>query len=65
MTAKVKSIPEGYHAVTPYLSVSGAAGAIDFYKKALGAKEVMRMPGPGGRIGHAEIVDRRLPDHAR
>jgi len=41
--------------VTPYLSVIGAAQAIDFYKKAFGAKEVMRMPGPSGTIGHAEI----------
>jgi len=55
MGTKVKPIPEGYHAVTPYLSVKGAAGAIEFYKKAFGAKEVMRMPGPGGTIGHAEI----------
>jgi len=55
MRKKVKPIPEGYHAVTPYLSVKGAAGAIAFYKKAFGAKEVMRMPGPGGTIGHAEI----------
>jgi PhnB protein len=55
MTSKVKPIPEGYHAVTPYLSVKGAAGAIEFYKKAFGAKDVMRMPGPDGKIGHAEI----------
>lgn len=55
MASKVKPIPEGYHAVTPYLSVKGAAGAIEFYTKAFGAKEVMRMPGPHGKIGHAEI----------
>lgn len=55
MASKVKPIPEGYRAVTPYLSVKGAAGAIEFYKKAFGAKEVMRMPGPDGKIGHAEI----------
>ena len=55
MGTKVKPFPEGYHAVTPYLSVKGAAGAIESYKKAFGAKEVMRMPGPGGTIGHAEI----------
>jgi len=55
MAGKVKPIPDGYHAVTPYLSVIGAAQAIDFYKKAFGAKEVMRMPGPSGTIGHAEI----------
>jgi len=52
---RVKPVPAGYHAVTPYLSVRGAAEAIDFYKKALGAKELMRMPGPDGKIGHAEI----------
>ena len=47
--------PEGYHAVTPYLIVEGAAQDIDFYKKVFGATELMRMPGPGGRIMHAEI----------
>ena len=55
MPGKVKAIPEGYHSVTPYLIVDGAAAAIDFYKSAFGATEVMRMPAPGGRIGHAEI----------
>ena len=50
----VKPIPEGYHSVTPYLVVDGAAEAIDFYKKAFGATEVLRMP-MGDRIGHAEI----------
>jgi PhnB protein len=52
---KVAPIPAGYHAVTPYLSISGAAQALEFYKKAFGAKEVMRMPGPDGKLGHAEI----------
>jgi PhnB protein len=52
---KVQPIPKGYHSVTPYLSIKGGAAAIDFYKKAFGAKEIMRMPGPGGKIGHAEI----------
>jgi PhnB protein len=52
---KVKPIPKGYHAVTPYLSVNEAARAIEFYEKVFGAKEVMRMPGPHGTIGHAEI----------
>ena len=52
---KVKPIPEGYHAVTPYLVVDGAAKALDFYARAFGATERMRMPGPGGKIGHAEI----------
>ena len=52
---KVQPIPAGYHSVTPYLSIRGAADAIEFYKKAFGAKEIMRMPGPGGSVGHAEI----------
>jgi PhnB protein len=52
---EVKPIPAGYHAVTPYLSIRGAAQAIEFYKKAFGAAEVMRMPGPEGKLGHAEI----------
>jgi PhnB protein len=51
----VKPIPDGYHTVTPYLIVKDAAGAIDFYKKAFGAQELMRFPGPGGKVGHAEI----------
>jgi PhnB protein len=52
---KVQAIPAGYGTVTPYLSVRGAAQAIEFYKKAFGAKEIMRMPGPDGKLGHAEI----------
>jgi PhnB protein len=55
MPKKVKPIPQGYHSATPYLTVSDAAGAIDFYKRAFGAHEVMRMDAPGGKIGHAEI----------
>ena len=55
MTSKVKPIPEGYHTATPYLIVGGAAGAIEFYKKAFGARELFRMTKPDGRIGHAEI----------
>ena len=51
----VKAIPDGYHSVTPYLIVDGAARAIDFYKRAFGAKELMRIPAPGERVGHAEI----------
>jgi PhnB protein len=50
-----KPVPEGYHTVTPYLHVDDAAQAIDFYKKAFGAKERMRMEAPDGRIAHAEI----------
>jgi PhnB protein len=53
--ANVKPIPEGYHSVTPYLIVKGAGAAIDFYKKAFGATEVLRMEGPGGKIMHAEL----------
>jgi PhnB protein len=55
MAGKVKPIPEGYHRVTPYLILDGAAKAIDYYKKAFGATERMRMPAPEGKIGHAEI----------
>ncbi len=51
----VRPIPEGFHSVTPYLTVNDAARALDFYKRAFGAQEVMRMDGPGGKIGHAEI----------
>jgi PhnB protein len=51
----VKPIPDGYHNVTPYLIVNGAARAIDFYTQAFGATEVMRMPGPGGKVMHAEL----------
>jgi PhnB protein len=51
----VKPVPEGYHTVTPYLIVSGAAKAIDFYRQALGATERMRLAAPDGKIGHAEL----------
>jgi PhnB protein len=51
----VNPVPEGYHSVTPYLIVNGAARAIDFYKMAFGATEIMRMPGPNGRVMHAEL----------
>ena len=57
----VKPIPDGYHTITPYLIVDGAARAIDFYKRAFGATETMRMPAPNGRIGHAEV---RIGDSA-
>jgi PhnB protein len=53
--SRVKPIPEGYHSATPYLIVDGAAKALDFYRHAFGATERMRMPAPGGRVGHAEI----------
>jgi PhnB protein len=55
MANQVKPIPDGYHSVTPYLIIKGAAEAIEFYKKAFGATELFRMPQPDGRIGHAEI----------
>ena len=55
MSAPVKPIPDGYHTITPYLIVKGAADAIEFYKKAFGAIERFRMPGPDGRVGHAEL----------
>ena len=50
-----KPIPEGYHTLTPYLAVDNATEAIEFYKRAFRAKERMRMPGPEGTIGHAEL----------
>ena len=50
-----KPIPDGYHSVTPYLIVKGGADALNFYKRAFGAVEMMRMASPDGRIGHAEI----------
>jgi PhnB protein len=51
----VKPIPAGYHTVTPFISVKGAARLIDFLKKAFGAEEIMRMPGPEGVVMHAEV----------
>ena len=52
----VSPIPEGYHSMTPYLIVKGAVSAIEFYKKAFGATELMRLEGPDGKIGHAELM---------
>jgi PhnB protein len=54
--AKAKPIPAGYPRVTPYLIVDGAARAIEFYQRVFGAAERMRMPGPGGKVGHAELT---------
>ena len=51
----VQPIPAGYHSVTPYLIVRNGAAAIEFYKKAFNAVELMRFPGPGGKIMHAEV----------
>ena len=53
--ANVKPTPEGYHTITPGLTCRGAARAIEFYKKAFGATEVMSMPSPDGKIMHAEL----------
>ncbi len=55
MAKATQAIPQEYHTVTPSLFVTGAAKAIDFYKKALGAEELMRFPAPDGKIMHAEI----------
>lgn len=55
MANKAKPIPDGYHSVTPYLIIKGAAAAIEFYKEAFGATELFRMAQPDGKIGHAEI----------
>jgi len=52
----VKPIPDGYHTATPYLIIKGAASALEFYKKAFGATELMRLADPSGKIGHAEIL---------
>jgi PhnB protein len=57
----VKPIPEGYHSITPYLGIKKAAEAIEFYKKAFGATEIMRLAMPNGDIGHAEL---RIGDSA-
>jgi PhnB protein len=53
--AHVKPIPDGYHTITPYLIIRGAAQAMEFYAKAFGAKEQFKMPAPDGKIGHAEM----------
>ena len=55
MAEKIKPIPDEYRGATPYLCVKGGAAAIDFYKQAFGARESMRIPMAGGRIGHAEL----------
>jgi PhnB protein len=51
----VKARPDGYHTLTPHITVKGAAQAIEYYKKAFGAQELYRMPGPDGKIMHAEL----------
>lgn len=55
MAGKVKPIPDGCHTVTPHLIVKGAAKAMEFYKKAFGAKELSRCAGPNGALCHAEM----------
>ncbi len=55
MTNPVRAIPEGYHSISPSLTCKNAARAIEFYKSVFGATEVMRMPGPEGKIMHAEL----------
>jgi PhnB protein len=52
---KVRPVPPGYHTVTPYLTVNDGARAVEFYQRAFGARETERMPGPGGKIMHAEL----------
>jgi PhnB protein len=52
----VKPIPDGYHSITPYLVLHDATAAINYYKRAFGAIETLRLPAPGGRIGHAELL---------
>ena len=54
-STKVEPTPKGYEGATPYLIIKGAAKALDFYKKGFGAIEEMRVPGPAGKVGHAEI----------
>ena len=55
MANNVKPIPDGYEGATPYLCIKGAAEAIEFYRKAFGATEILRLADPGGKVGHAEI----------
>jgi PhnB protein len=56
MARAVKPVPDGYRSITPYLSLKGAADAIEFYKKAFGATEEMRIAQPDGRVGHTELL---------
>ena len=55
MPSKTQPIPKGYHSITPHLVVRDAKRAIDFYRRAFGAQEIMRMDGPEGKIAHAEM----------
>ena len=55
MAREAKPMPDGFHVITPYLIVKGAGDAIEYYRKAFGATELMRLPQPDGRVGHAEL----------
>src|SRR5689334_2088746 len=55
MKSNVKPIPDGFHTITPHLVVKGAAQAIEFYKKAFGAEVLTQVPGPDGRLMHADL----------
>ena len=55
MASKVREIPKGFHTVTPYLIVTDGTRAIDFYKRAFGAQELLRLDGPDGKVAHAEL----------
>jgi uncharacterized glyoxalase superfamily protein PhnB len=72
MTSNINPIPEGYHSITPHLVVNNTNEAIEFYKNAFGAKELVRMPGPDGKtVMHAELqigdsvimLNDEYPDH--
>ena len=73
MASKVREIPKGFHTVTPYLIVTEGARAIDFYKRAFGALELLRLDGPDGKVAHAELkigdsiimLSEEMPGHTR
>jgi len=73
MASKVREIPKGFHTVTPYLIVTDGARAIDFYKRAFGALELLRLDGPDGKVAHAELkigdsiimLSEEMPGHTR
>jgi PhnB protein len=55
MASRIKGIPKGFHTVTPYLTLTDSARAMDFYKRAFGAEELLRLDGPDGKVAHAEM----------
>jgi len=73
MASKIREIPKGFHTVTPYLIVTEGARAIDFYKRAFGALELLRLDGPDGKVAHAELkigdsiimLSEEMPGHTR